>query len=97
MCYYYNKYSKYSNTRKKYLFAIHNKFRKFWLNQKSAVLRDTAENSVDLLCERLHFEGHKELPVHYKLSITLKLEFEENILAIFYYFMDAIKVVSAYW
>lgn len=28
-----SKYSKYNNTRKKYLFAIHNKFRRFWLNQ----------------------------------------------------------------
>lgn len=61
------------------------------------LLRDTAENSVDLLCEQLNFEGHKELPMHYKLSITLKLEFEENILAIFYYFMDVINVVCAYW
>lgn len=28
-----SKYSKYNNTRKKYLFAVHNKFRRFWLNQ----------------------------------------------------------------
>lgn len=29
--------------------------------------------------------------------LHFKLEFEEDILGIFYYFMDAIKVVCAYW